>query len=289
MRNCCYTIAPLSSALGVETKLYDRTSHRTSQGHKTNTATGCLVGLIVTNGIFLTTALHLEPHTWERGALVISAIVNVPIFLLALFILQTRFRAELQEDTYYSEYLSKKTAAVVRIDKNAAQDARIEELEQKVVRFAEVDAFPALLAAKFIEETHTETLDWSNWAVALNDLHPRFEEIRTALRSANIPLAEIFGGPRTEVPDKWIISLSHHLPAAHKALLLKVVLPFGFDGFHFWEPQREAEENEDVYIGSYGEAPYASVTTELETLLKEKVEAIDLIHYYRRHKTKFSA
>ncbi len=244
-----------------------------------------LVGLILTNSIFLTAALNLDPHTWERGALVVSAIVNVPIFLLALFILQTRFRAELQEDTFYSEYLSKKTAAVVRIEKNAAQDARIEELEQRVVRFADVENRPAVLFSRSKEDSNSDTLDWTGWDVALNDLHPRFDEIRIALRSADIPLADIFGSPGTEVPAKWIVSLSHHLPVGHKAQLLKVVLPFGFDGFVFWEPRREAEENEDVYIGSYGDGAYAHVTADLYTLLAGKVEAIDLNHYTRRHMT----
>ena len=244
-----------------------------------------LVGLILTNGIFLTAALQLERGSWERGALVVSAIINVPLFLLALFVLQTRFRAELQEDTYYSEYLSKKTATVVRIDKNAAQDSRLEELERRVIRLAELEAFPAVLASTFEAATRTAALDWSEWAIALNDLHPKFEDIRKALRSADIPLAEIFGSPG-EVPPCWIISLSHHLPAGHNARLLAELLPFGFDGIQFWEPQREADENEDVYIGSYGTGSYALITTELEELVAGKVEAVDLNHYYKRHKTK---
>ena len=53
-----------------------------------------LVGLIITNAIFLASAINFDKDSWERGALVVSAIVNVPIFLYALFILQTRFRAE---------------------------------------------------------------------------------------------------------------------------------------------------------------------------------------------------
>lgn len=242
-----------------------------------------LVGLIVTNGIFLTSALHLEAGTWERGALVISAIANVPLFLLALFILQTRFRAELQEDTYYSEYLSKKTATVIRIDKNSAQDSRLEELERQVLRIAETKALPQTQPMPVANGSQNNALDWTNWAVALNDLHPRFDQIREALRSADVPLAEIFDGHR-EPPNLWIIALSYHLPVSHKAHLLRVLLPFGFDGIQFWEPQREAEENEDVYIGSYGGGTYARVTTELEALVNKKVEAADLSHYYKRHK-----
>lgn len=247
-----------------------------------------LVGLIATNGIFLMTALQLEPNTWERGALVVSSVINVPLFLLALFILQTRFRAELQEDTFYSEYLSKKTAAVVRIDKNAAQDTRLEELERQVFRMVESKLSSSELPPND-GVAHNNSLDWTDWAIALNERHPKFGEIREALRAAEIPLAEIFRGVLSDIlPAKWVIAMSYHLPVAHKAFLLRILLPFGFDGIQFWEPQREAEENEDVYIGSYGVDIYAQVTPELEVLVNKRVEAVDLSHYYKLHQTKLA-
>jgi hypothetical protein len=197
--------------------------------------------------------------------------------------LQTRFRAELQEDTYYSDYLSKKTATVVRIDRNSAQDSRLDELERQILRITEIQAQPTVV----VNDSQTKALDWTNWAVALNELHPKFGQIREALRSANVPLAEIFDGNQ-ELPSLWIIAISHYLPASHTAHLLRVLLPFGFDGIQFWEPQRDAEENEDVYIGSYGSGSYARVTPELETLVTGEVESVDLSHYYKRHQAKLS-
>jgi hypothetical protein len=134
-------------------------------------------------------------------------------------------------------------------------------------------------------QEHRESLDWSAWAIALNEHHPNFQDIREALRAANIPLTEIFGDT-SDGPSKWIISLSYHLPFAFKVQLLRVVLPFGFDGIQLWEPQREADENEDVYIGSYGGGSYAEVTEQLFALLNTHVEAADLNHYYTRNKTK---
>lgn len=236
-----------------------------------------LVGLILTNGIFLSAALHLEPNTWERGALVVASIINVPIFLLALFILQTRFRAELQEDTYYSEYLSKKTATIVRIDKNSSQDARIEKLEEKIYRLPDNKE-------SLRNNAQNSDLNWSNWSIAINDLHPQFDLIRNSFKIEKIPLAEIFGSPNAVTPPiKWVIALSYHLPVSHKIKILKALMPFNFDGFQFWEPRIEADENEDVYIGSYDEATYAKITPELEKLLQTEVEAVDLQHYYYVH------
>mgnify|MGYP003612240968 FL=1 len=244
-----------------------------------------LVGLVVTNASFLTASIQMAAGSWERGALVISTIVNVPIFLLALFVLQTRFRAELQEDTFYAEYLSKKSSAVIRVDKDSSQDAKLDEIERTLATLTTKSDNDARTAPPSDESGATQALDWSNWPVALNHLHPRFAELRAALRNADIPLATIFGN-NEDIPDKWIISLSNQLPVAHKVQLLRAALPFGFEGIQFWTPRRDADEDEDVYIGSYGVDSYARVTEELSKLLQARVEAVDLRYYYTRHKVR---
>ncbi len=67
-----------------------------------------LTGLIIINGSFLLTATNINSPSWAPSALVIAAIINVPIFLISLFLLQTRFRPEMQEDRFYSKYLERK-------------------------------------------------------------------------------------------------------------------------------------------------------------------------------------
>lgn len=64
-----------------------------------------LVGLILVNASFLVAAQQIAKPDWASGLLVIASVLNVPIFLLALFLLQTKFRPQLQEDAYYSQYL----------------------------------------------------------------------------------------------------------------------------------------------------------------------------------------
>lgn len=240
-----------------------------------------LVGLVLTNGTFLAAAIQIAPQSWERQALIVSAIVNVPLFLLALFILQTRFRPELQEDTFYAEYLSKKTGTVLRMDKDAAQDIRIKAITRALSRLTQATAGSSVDASKGEHVTTFESLDWSRWGVALNGFHPRWEEVREALRTAKIPLKRIFvpGKP----PREWIIALNDHLPLAHKVHLLRAVLPLGFDGIHFWDAVEEPGDEEDVYIGSYAIKSYAKITAELPNLLTEGVEEADLDHYYIRN------
>ena len=239
-----------------------------------------MVGLVVTNSTFLIAASQMTDQSWEKGFLVVAAVINVPIFLFALFLLQTRFRAELQEDTYYSEYLSKKTATTVRVDKISEQDSKIDRLERTIVQFYEK------------KNTNDEVngnniiLDWGPWAVGLNRLHPNFKAIRRSLQESNIPLSVLFGN-HEDVPEKWIVSISYRLPTTHKTALLKSLISHGLDGFVFWNPVREAEENEDVYIGSYGDrSSYIPFNNELSLMLEGPVEEIDFEIFIEEHAIK---
>src|SRR5687768_13544947 len=136
-----------------------------------------LVGLIVIDGIFLEVALRLEAGTWERRGLVLAAILNVPAFLAALFTLQTRFRAELQDDVHYARYLSKKTAAAVTLeweplDVEADEDGS--GLPDGADEFATGD--PSIDPS----DPGVHPLEWTPWRVALNAQLPQQAELRAA-------------------------------------------------------------------------------------------------------------
>ncbi|MEQ1512198.1 MAG: hypothetical protein ABL934_05900 [Lysobacteraceae bacterium] len=64
-----------------------------------------LVGLILVNASFLLAAQQITHPSWGSAVLLISAVANVPIFIGALFLLQTKFRPQMQEDSFYSKYL----------------------------------------------------------------------------------------------------------------------------------------------------------------------------------------
>jgi hypothetical protein len=66
-----------------------------------------LVGLILIDTAFLVAAGQISQPTWAAGLLVIAAVVNVPLFITALFLLQTKFRPQMQEDSYYAAFLAK--------------------------------------------------------------------------------------------------------------------------------------------------------------------------------------
>jgi hypothetical protein len=57
--------------------------------------------------ILLNAAAEIEEPSWVRPVLVVSAVTLVLILLLWIFLMQTKFRKELQEDRYYSEWLQR--------------------------------------------------------------------------------------------------------------------------------------------------------------------------------------
>lgn len=236
-----------------------------------------LVGLILTDSIFLTATLSLDTHSWERGALVIAAILNVPLFLGALFMLQTKFRPELQEDTYYHEYISKKSASILKIDKNTAQDNRLSEIERKINQITDLGLS---YNPKDVSDSTSNLLDWKKWPVGINCLHPNYRKIKDSLVSSGIPITSTFGNRLTKaIPEAWTISLNPLMPASHKTQLLKAVLPFGFDGIELYSPVPEAGETEDVYIGGYGVGNYSTITSELFELIDGEISDAELSTY----------
>lgn len=56
-----------------------------------------LTGLAIVDGAFLLAAANIPSPGWAAGALVVASIANVPLFLLSVFLLQTKFRPEMQE------------------------------------------------------------------------------------------------------------------------------------------------------------------------------------------------
>ncbi|OWP83000.1 hypothetical protein BWK59_12825 [Flavobacterium davisii] len=83
-----------------------------------------LLGLILINASFLTAASQIIKPDWASGLLVIACVVNVPLFLISIFLLQTKFRPEMQEDTYYSKYLERKYNG-----KNESQASKTQQID----------------------------------------------------------------------------------------------------------------------------------------------------------------
>ncbi|QXO16015.1 hypothetical protein [Vibrio ostreae] len=125
-----------------------------------------LVGLIIVNGSFLGAAIAIETPVWLRSTLVIAAVLNVPIFLICLFLLQTRFRPEMQEDLFYHEYL-------------IAKDGRDKSRPHETLESAPKEKGGI----------------WDGYSIMLNQNIEGAQAIDEELKSQGIPITSYFGGP----------------------------------------------------------------------------------------------
>ena len=65
-----------------------------------------LAGLIILVSALLVASAQTYEVKWINCFYAISAISIIPIFLILIFLLQTKFRPQMQEDKYYSEWLA---------------------------------------------------------------------------------------------------------------------------------------------------------------------------------------
>lgn len=166
-----------------------------------------LAGLAVVNGSFLTAAGLLHSPAWLSGLLVIAAVINVPLFIFSLFLLQTKFRPEMQEDTYYSKYLERKYSTTSIQVKTVDTEKQIIRLaneilakvttsapnkQEQVVRLLK-DSEVAQMAERFrlsrtLSELHLYPDDWA----ALHETwreDPTFQDDVAALSAAGLLMA----------------------------------------------------------------------------------------------------
>ena len=112
-----------------------------------------LVGLILVNGSFLVAAQQISKPEWASATLVVASVINVPVFIFALFLLQTKFRPQMQEDSYYSQYLQREKQFTVEIRPSASEVA-----EKEVIQTSERIVKSLGPAAKGKEEPIAEIL-----------------------------------------------------------------------------------------------------------------------------------
>ena len=237
-----------------------------------------LIGLIVVDGIFLTAASLMEANSWERAALVIASIVNVPLFLASMFLLQTKFRPELQEDLFYSQYLDKKTNKIVTV-------ATEEKIELELIN---IKSQMATLVKSLETTNNTQQLVQNpepdiigiTWKIGVNDFLDNYEEIRAALKKEGIKIREIFGSPISkEKPSYKTVSFSKRVAFSAKSKIILLASKLGFEGYGYLDEWEEDLPGAlDILIGSYGD-PVFPITKELITMLNSSPDSADLVYF----------
>jgi hypothetical protein len=234
-----------------------------------------LVGLIIVNAAFLATSVGIDEPVMLKAILIYASIINVPLFLGAIFLLQTKFRPQLQEDSFYSKYLDSKTNQVVTKSK---QDS-IE------IELAQIKSIAQKRVAVSIDSSEDEVL--SRYNIGLNDHLSNFTEIRGLLKKRTIPLNTIFGSvSTTDIPGKNIMTFAHDLDFKAKVAAIKLGAEIGVEGYNYFDP-REEDSEEDILIGAYGyDRGYTPITKQLKEIVNNNPEPVDVKYY--EHVTKAS-
>jgi hypothetical protein len=202
-----------------------------------------LVGLILVNGSFLTAAGIINEPPWIPAVLVGAAILNVPIFLVCLFYLQTRFRPEMQEDAYYSRYLERKYS-------NQTNKTEVVEVSAETLRsFDDVKNIPTLSTKKQISPRHSGK-DVHKTGVMINDLSPRYKDIVDRLTASGFTIERTFGStsdkPRT--PNPFVIAFGDGVSVKVAQELIGILKEFDVEGVAY----APDDFNElQIYIGAY--------------------------------------
>ena len=196
-----------------------------------------LAGMILMNTAFLTAAATIQKPDWAAGVLVIAAIVNVPLFLLALFLLQTKFRPEMQEDIYYSKHLE-----------------RVYSLQTRQTELIELATPDTAAAREKKRRRPSAPLPSGSISIEVNDLLPRYQELLGALAARGIIPTKTFGSTSgvSGPPKRFVIAVGPGVPASIIKDAIEVSAQFGLDGL---EDARLGEDsdmhNMRLYIGSF--------------------------------------
>ncbi|WP_243294810.1 hypothetical protein [Geothrix mesophila] len=197
-----------------------------------------LAGLLAIDSCFLFAAVSLPIDSWHSGALVIAAIANVPLFLVAVFLLQTRFRPELQEDSYYATYLNSKTNQMMKLPKT---DLSVAELRQHLASLES----KGTLQLKRIDGSN---LPINMLRIGINLHLPDKAEIQSRLAELGVVGVSIFGSD--DPPPGRNVAIAQRLDPVLVQRIAELSKDLGFNTYNVIGPEEDIDE--DILFGSYG-------------------------------------
>jgi hypothetical protein len=202
-----------------------------------------LAGLFSVDSCFLFAAANMESGSFESVSLVVAAILNVPLFLLAVFLLQTKFRPELQEDSYYSSYLNQKTNQPITIKKSEAQFL---ELSHKLA------SIENRISNEGSEGKNGKNLI-GDILVGVNKNLVNRDDIKKKLAEYGVTGCTSFGS--NEHPGNLAVGISEYLPKETANKIIKIAKEIGFTHYAYFDNKME-ETEEEVLFGGYGAEKY---------------------------------
>jgi hypothetical protein len=252
-----------------------------------------LVGLVLIDTLFLSYAAIIHKPGWITPLLVIASILTVPLFLLCIFLLQTKFRPEMQEDPFYSEYLKTQKETGKRIDILGELNSirtDVSDLQKKTIKVIDemqsqfsalTDQVKDIIVKEKMSKKQEDSLriigesidttkdalklvkksaDWSEYKIEVNKELSKYNEIIKRLNDNNIPIGEVFDG---EPPKQFLMSIGPNVPFEKILDVFRSIYDLGLDSIKFTRQLTIYDKR--IYIGAYGydSGNYTTLTDEL--------------------------
>ena len=241
-----------------------------------------LVGLVLVDSLFLTSAIVIDDPPWIRPMLTISAVAFVPMFLGAIFLLQTKFRPEMQEDHYFYKYWESKTgnspiepipAALVtwtsaRKSRTASEDEPIR------TRRSDLEVTPRY--------------KWGQSKVAVNKYRSDFLQLLAVLKQNSIPFSDTFGSEEKVAPPYLQIAAGHKVGVTEVKLIVLAFAHYKEGRITLIAPHEEPNELSDtILIGSYGMPSGPRLVEAYEILDKDLMSDGEFLNFIREGKDSY--
>lgn len=234
-----------------------------------------LVGLTIVNASFLATASIIVDPPWIRGALVIAAIINVPIFIGCIFLLQTKFRPEMQEDNFYSEHLKMKYNSItwktevysqeifelrgeirdvvtsnIKLNKTIIELKEQFLVESKIGDFINIDN--QYFGSNDVRKIPSK-YSWDDIRVEINDLLPKYVNIKQHIKANGIKISNTFGKSSVDkkIPEKFVLSIGLNIPMRNIQEMITILKEYGLESIDYVDNDDYDVCISTFYIGSY--------------------------------------
>ncbi|MEM9885060.1 MAG: hypothetical protein AAF849_04145 [Bacteroidota bacterium] len=185
-----------------------------------------LVSLLLLETILLTAAKNLTDPVWISSLLAISAVAIIPLFLVLIFVLQTRFRPQMQEDSYYSKWLFNKETNKYELENEYSEKEtkmnEIKEIRDRTERqiedtIREIDNSinnnedsknlnPVMQKSKEELENLAKQIKLNELHLGINKLLPHYQNIIDVIQSVGFTKYSLFGDSNIGIPEPFVIS-----------------------------------------------------------------------------------
>lgn len=257
-------------------------------------------GLVLLVGLLLTGARTITEPIWLVPVLAISAILIIPIFLYFVFLLQTKYRPQMQEDTFYSKYLDTSTNKTVILTEESKINSTFIELQNQVIQLTESNKAYLKNIENFIKDTTSqdakkiseieayiktsnenftkveENIKKSQFQIKLNRLLPKFSEYRLAIFKNGFENVEEFTGGSEKLLDMALISVGTNVDPKFVLEVVRILHPLGLEVINLINNGHEQEiRKNEVVVGSHAYKNAERVTLNIDPIFIETLSNIE--------------